>query len=1151
MRTRSLRFWVLLAAIAALVLGWSWLLVSDFRMAGPHIERWVTKKTGRELTIGGGFSLDLGSTIIISVRDVRFANAAWAERDALLELGHAEIHLALGSLLNPPIIIEQAFIDDVRINLEEREDGTTSWALEEDAEESADADNDAEDAPLLLLNGLLQNLELDYRTPTRAKPVSLVVSSLRQSKDAEENLTLSANGTLGESSVSIEGMVGTWNALLAGEGVAYDLKTRIDEISIESAGTIDSLTAPNKPALSFSASGPDINTLLEALSLEASGSGDISLEGSLAETPDGDMGLDVAGNVGRMTVAATARFASLGDFSHIDADLEASGPDLKRVLAIAGIDWIQSAPFDIEADLVRDGPRLDITNSTLRYADTTLSLAASLPGFPAVDNGSIEVAIEGPDLARLRDLVGLPGVATGPFSGNFTLAVDAEQRERFELAVETTQIKLGGSGEVLGGDTFEGTTAEVELEVNDLAATLAAWHIDIGNPPAAAARAAGTIRYTGSAIELPIPLVVRYAGIEATMDGTVELGREGIVGSKLGFDVAGDNLRRVTDVFTSTEYVPDRAFALAGRLGVESAHFALSNLSGTVGDAHLAGSARIVPNAGLAGSRIDFSVEGDDFTELVSHLSNVEVAAGPYSVTGGVDFSAETLGLDAVTLTRPGARVAATVDIGLTAEQQTIRFDVEGKGGDINRLLQNTGAIELSPLPFELDAKGQSTNLAFQFDSLSVVVGDARLNASGGVNLEKGAQRSDLRVTVDVPDVSALGAVEGRRLKAQPMNLSASVRSENGSLDIGDLTVQTAESDLAGRVLFTPGDTPRLDVDLRSNTILFAPFRDPPEVKDYDPEPDFEDGRLIPKVELPLDFIRGHEGSVSLEIGRFIFREATLRDVMLQGELVDGRLSLDEMAFLAPSGALRATAALDASADVGQIELEAVARNLAFGLSQSNRDLAMTNDLDVNLDASGNSLRELAATLNGILYLNVSGGRIANSGWIRAIYGNLLDEILSTINPFAKTDPFTALECVVVPGEFTNGRLTGQPGSFVRTDKVNFSLKSNINLENERIDIGIRTTPRRMLSISAAELVNPYVKVVGKLAAPTLAVDEKGVLVTGGAAVATGGLSLLAKAALDRLSKSGDPCATARENAVKALSDRFPDLELPEADPLP
>ena len=68
--------------------------------------------------------------------------------------------------------------------------------------------------------------------------------------------------------------------------------------------------------------------------------------------------------------------------------------------------------------------------------------------------------------------------------------------------------------------------------------------------------------------------------------------------------------------------------------------------------------------------------------------------------------------------------------------------------------------------------------------------------------------------------------------------------------------------------------------------------------------------------------------------------------------------------------------------------------------------------------------------------------------------------------------------------------------------------------------------------------------VVGTLAAPRLAVDAKGTLITGGAAVATGGLSLLARATWDRLVRSKTPCETAAKQGMEALQDRFAEFPL-------
>jgi hypothetical protein len=93
-----------------------------------------------------------------------------------------------------------------------------------------------------------------------------------------------------------------------------------------------------------------------------------------------------------------------------------------------------------------------------------------------------------------------------------------------------------------------------------------------------------------------------------------------------------------------------------------------------------------------------------------------------------------------------------------------------------------------------------------------------------------------------------------------------------------------------------------------------------------------------------------------------------------------------------------------------------------------------------------------------------------------------------------------------------------------------------IDLDDEAMDVSVRTLPRQSLGISAAEIVNPYVKIVGTLTAPRLSLDQKGVLVAGGAAVATGGLSVLAKAAWDRLSRDENPCEEAGAAARKALA---------------
>ena len=99
------------------------------------------------------------------------------------------------------------------------------------------------------------------------------------------------------------------------------------------------------------------------------------------------------------------------------------------------------------------------------------------------------------------------------------------------------------------------------------------------------------------------------------------------------------------------------------------------------------------------------------------------------------------------------------------------------------------------------------------------------------------------------------------------------------------------------------------------------------------------------------------------------------------------------------------------------------------------------------------------------------------------------------------------LNCIVLPIEIVDGVLSSAPNAFASTDQARLTSVSAVNLQTEKIDMNIRATPQKSHKISSGEIFNPYIKIVGTLASPRLAIDQTGVLVSGGAAVATGGLS--------------------------------------------
>jgi hypothetical protein len=355
---------------------------------------------------------------------------------------------------------------------------------------------------------------------------------------------------------------------------------------------------------------------------------------------------------------------------------------------------------------------------------------------------------------------------------------------------------------------------------------------------------------------------------------------------------------------------------------------------------------------------------------------------------------------------------------------------------------------------------------------------------------------------------------------------------------IDNLVARVGESDVSGSLELQKGDVPKLSLELHSDSLRLAPLLEE-GAADYEAAPKFDDGRVIPDIKVPFDAMSKLNVSVMIDVGELQRQALHLTDVTLNAGLQDGALFLYDAGFQAGDGWLSARGALEPADGAGKATLAAKAEGLTFGYFGLGVSPSTRTGFDINLAATGTDLRMLAANANGVVFLDGRNFTVPNNTFLKRLYGDLLNEIVETINPLKKDDPETTISCIVLPVEIINGKLGVNPEALMRTDKLRIVSDATINLKTEKIEMSFRTTPRRGITISAGELLNPFVMVVGTLAAPRLAVDATGTLITGGAAVATGGLSILARATWDRLVRSRTPCETAAEQGIKVLQDRF------------
>ena len=190
--------------------------------------------------------------------------------------------------------------------------------------------------------------------------------------------------------------------------------------------------------------------------------------------------------------------------------------------------------------------------------------------------------------------------------------------------------------------------------------------------------------------------------------------------------------------------------------------------------------------------------------------------------------------------------------------------------------------------------------------------------------------------------------------------------------------------------------------------------------------------------------------------------------------------------------------------------------------------------LSASLRSSGASPRALASAANGHVVFTQGAGRIANEA-VGMVSGDILAQIFSALNPFAKSEEYTTWNCTVVRLDVTDGVGVLEP-MLAQAEKLLIQGSGEIDLRTEELDIEFNTKPRSGVGLTADMFVTPFVKVSGTLAKPGVGLNASGTVLSGGAAVLTGGVSLLVQGMADRATGERDQCPQALAEAGTTTS---------------
>jgi uncharacterized protein involved in outer membrane biogenesis len=535
----------------------------------------------------------------------------------------------------------------------------------------------------------------------------------------------------------------------------------------------------------------------------------------------------------------------------------------------------------------------------------------------------------------------------------------------------------------------------------------------------------------------------------------------------------------------------------------------------------------------LAGSKLKLSVESPELEQIISDLGLSLPFSGPLAMQA--DFEAGDTATN-------GTVKASVNDIEMDGQLklQPQKLQLDAKLGPLNQL----GALfEVEGLPGE--AASIVGNLAFEeqglvLEELSAAVASAKLKAEG--TLASGDEASEIKVQATGDSLAELMA----SLPPVAFDASTTVTLAGTRTTLKPLQTRFGNSDIAGWLELDTAEGTDLKARLESKLIdaqeLTAGGAEesaPPPAKTADPgaapagttkTPDADAPKskyVFTEDPLPWEALQNNNLDILWNIGTLKSATAELSELVLQSTLQEGDLKAGLDFEALRGGGSSSRIELSTAGESADLKASVMARDLRLNILGGDipvDDMSQTS-ITIELDSTGGSPRQLAASSNGSVLITQGPGKVDNA-LMGTVTTDVFAQLASALNPFAKKDPFSIYECGIIAIDIKDGVSELDP-IVLQQEKVMIVAAGQVDLNTENIALEFNTKPRSGIGVSADMFVTPFISLKGTLASPTIGMNETGTLMaagTAGAAVATGGLSLLVQGMLNRAQGETDHC---------------------------
>ncbi len=491
---------------------------------------------------------------------------------------------------------------------------------------------------------------------------------------------------------------------------------------------------------------------------------------------------------------------------------------------------------------------------------------------------------------------------------------------------------------------------------------------------------------------------------------------------------------------------------------------------------------------------------------------------------------------------------------GATGQSHEVVFEsLTANKKELRGPLGLAGEGRLADVPFEFGGQVGNIALVFAGDSFPFALKATALAAEFSLEgvVEKPLEGSgvDVKVGMEAPDLAeTLGALadavpgfEGLSGPVAAAKVSGHVRQTEAGVSLTDFVASLGPSDLSGSASADlSGARPRVTAEFTSKKLDLAALM---PAKGSEMAPPSENGsgtageskKLFSSDPLPLEGLRAVDANLTMKVGEIIVPSGLTADNLLITAVLDrAKLTVVPLRAGLAGGILEGKLEVDGAQDIAMTGFSLAGQKMVLGTALDQmgaKDLVSDGpmDLDIFLTGQGASMAALMGSLDGHLTLQVGKGRLQSKA-VEIAGADVAMQLVDALNPAAEKQDYSELSCAVVRFGVKDGVATADNGIAVETDKVNLVGAGTVDLGEEMLDLTVVPEANTGMGINLSSAVASLVRVQGSLAEPSVGIDKAGAAKAAasvGAALMTGGLSVLGQALLSDDTKDPHPCLTA------------------------